>query len=341
MPFGAPPFSSGARGGDRGRVGAGKRDTRGENGSPRHIDPGGRGRCDSGGFAVREGHILRLAGRQRGLITRRQLLACGLSSSAIDWRLESGRLHGVHPGVYAVGHGVLAPWGRELAALLACGPGSGLCLLDAAVVWELAAADPQQPVHVTVTGSHRRGASGIVVHRARHVELTRRHGLPVTTPRQTLLDLAAAGHPALPRALNEAQVCKLVSLDALLTFARGRPGARALGELITDAPGYTRSQAEIRLRALIRRAGLPRPQTNARAGRYEIDALWPDHRLAVEVDGYATHSTRRAFERDRIRDADLQAAGYRILRITWDQLTRHPEAVAARLATALAAAPRP
>ncbi len=101
----------GARRRDPGRV-AGGSDTRDAGGDPSHIDTGGRGLRDPGRAARREWHIARLAGRQRGLVTRGQLLACGLSPGAIDWRVKTGRLHLVHPGVYAVGHRVLAAWAR-------------------------------------------------------------------------------------------------------------------------------------------------------------------------------------------------------------------------------------
>ncbi len=69
---------------------------------------------------------------------------------------------------------------------------------------------------------------------------------------------------------------------------------------------------------------------------YEVDALWPQQRLIVEVDGYVFHGHRGAFERDRAKDATLTAAGYRVVRVTWRQLTRDPEAVVAMLSAALA-----
>ena len=100
--------------------------------------------------------------------------------------------------------------------------------------------------------------------------------------------------------------------------------------------GPTRSEAERRLLRLVERARLPRPETNARLAGYEVDALWRLQRLIVEVDGYAFHGGREAFEQDRRRDADLMVAGHRVLRVTWRQLTREPEAVAARLAVTLA-----
>ncbi len=68
---------------------------------------------------------------------------------------------------------------------------------------------------------------------------------------------------------------------------------------------------------------------------YEVDLLWREQRLIVEVDGYAFHSGRAAFERDRRRDVALQAAGYRVVRVTWRQMTREPHAVVAMLATLL------
>ena len=98
----------------------------------------------------------------------------------------------------------------------------------------------------------------------------------------------------------------------------------------------TRSEAERRLLALIRRARLPIPRTNVRIGRHEVDFHWPEQRLVLEVDGYAFHSSRRAFERDRLRDAELQALGQRVMRATWRQIEREPQALLVLIAGALA-----
>src|SRR5687767_14033661 len=99
----------------------------------------------------------------------------------------------------------------------------------------------------------------------------------------------------------------------------------------------TRSEAEREFLGLIRAAQLPQPETNARLGRWEVNALWRRRRFVVEVDSFAFHSTREAFERDRRKDADLMAAGYRVQRVTWRQLLDEREAVVARLARALSA----
>jgi very-short-patch-repair endonuclease len=135
---------------------------------------------------------------------------------------------------------------------------------------------------------------------------------------------------ALARAAEQAQILGLASHAEL---AASRPSRSS--RLLYAGPQLTRSEAERRFLDLIERARLPRPRTNVRIGRYEVDLLWPEQRLIVEVDGYAFHSTRAAFERDRARDAELIAAGYHVIRVTWRQLVEEPEATVALLAAAL------
>ena len=100
-------------------------------------------------------------------------------------------------------------------------------------------------------------------------------------------------------------------------------------------PAFTRSEAEERLLRLIRKARLPEPECNVRIAGHEVDFLWRSSGLVVEVDGYAFHGSRAAFERDRRRDADLQAAGLTVARLTWRRLVDEPEAVVAQLARAV------
>jgi very-short-patch-repair endonuclease len=102
----------------------------------------------------------------------------------------------------------------------------------------------------------------------------------------------------------------------------------------------TRSEAEARFLDLVRRAGLPVPESNVWLHGYEIDFLWPDRALAVEIDGFAFHADRIAFEADRRRDAELAARGTQVLRFTWRQITEEPEATLVRLVRALAARDR-
>ena len=194
------------------------------------------------------------------------------------------------------------------------------------------------PVHVTIPASAHRRPKGVAVHRARLApsEIRRRAELLVTDPARTLVDLAGSHPHLLDEALNEAYARRLLRVGDVKPIS-GRPGAKALRAVLTGGPSFTRSEAERALMRLIARAGLPPPQTNVRIGSYEVDALWSEHRLVIEVDGYAAHSGRRAFERDRRKDAALQAQGYRVLRLSYRQVMNEPERTVATITTLLAA----
>jgi very-short-patch-repair endonuclease len=291
----------------------------------------------------RDWMIATLATMQYGVVSRAQLLAAGIGPGAIETRLKRHQLHPLHRGVYAVGHTALVPLARELAAVLACGSGAVLSHRTAAWIWRILEFAGEL-IDVTVPRSNRR-RPGLTVHRSRSLgpEDTRVHrGIPVTAPARTLLDLAeVATARELERAFDEAITQRLTTYPALAAAvqqANGHRGIRALRELLarTEEPTITRSEAEERFLALTREADLPAPQVNARVGAHIVDFLWPDRRLVVEVDGYRFHASRTAFERDRRRDADLNATGFRVLRITWRQLVEEPVAVIARLAQALA-----
>jgi len=184
------------------------------------------------------------------------------------------------------------------------------------------------------------------VHRTNRLEpaeVTRRHELPVTSPPRTLLDLAeTVGPPDLEQALAEAERRRLVRRTDLLAYlgaAQGRRGIPVIRAALEreGGPAFTRSEAERRLLALVRAARLPAPRVNASLSGYEVDFLWAREGVVVEVDGYAYHWTRHAFERDHRRDGDLENRGHRVIRFTWLQLQREPYFVVARLAGALAA----
>ena len=170
-------------------------------------------------------------------------------------------------------------------------------------------------------------------------EITRHDGIPVTTPARTLLDLAAiVPYHHLERAATEAEIRRLgspTSLADLVARYPRRPGTPAIRRA-PRAPRHRPQHHEAGARAPLPR--LPRRPRTAPAARQhqgihgrEVDGLWPDHRLIVELDGFATHGTRRAFEEDRARDRALLLAGYRVTRITWRQLTAEPAALATEL----------
>jgi very-short-patch-repair endonuclease len=228
-----------------------------------------------------------------------------------------------------------------MAATLALGDGALLSHYSAAVLWGLR---PQRdgPIDVTVSGRKTRARAGIRVHRS-HVapqDATRHEGVPVTSPARTLLDLASSlSARDLSRAVEEAEVQRRVSLHSLneqfSRYPRHR-GTAPLTKAIRTEPALTRSEAERRFLELIRAARLPEPEANVRVGGYEVDFLWRDEKLIVEVDGYAFHSSRSSFERDRRKDQELSAAGYRVVRITWRQITDEGAAVIAHMSRMIA-----
>jgi very-short-patch-repair endonuclease len=159
-------------------------------------------------------------------------------------------------------------------------------------------------------------------------------------------DLSAhAEQRELERALAEAFAQRLTNSDdirALLTRYPGRRGTRRLQDLLErgSRPALTRSQAEERFLALTRKGQLQDPEVNVTLEGYEVDFLWRQERLVVEIDGRAFHSSDRTFESDRRRDAVLLAAGLRVMRVTWRQIVSEPEALLVRLTRTLIAVAR-
>ena len=196
-------------------------------------------------------------------------------------------------------------------------------------------------MEVTIPHRVRRHRDGIRVHTAslHPADATRLHGIPVTSAERTLLDYAAtATTNELARATDEARVLRAVtdrSLNEQFSRYPTHRGTPALRAAIRADPKLTRSEAERRFLELVREAGLPEPETNVMIAGWEVDFLWREQRLIVEVDGYAFHSMRSSFERDRRKAADLAAAGFRTSRVTWRRLAEEAVAVAVQLAAAL------
>jgi very-short-patch-repair endonuclease len=223
-----------------------------------------------------------------------------------------------------------------MAAVLSCGPGALLSHRDGGALWGLCTAGSVR-IDVSVPGGGRRHRGRIRVHRVRRLasdDIATRDGIPVTSLARTLLDLARSLPPVqFERAIGEAERLHLVDLRAVERLgarSRGHPGLPALTSALFNhrgEPPVTRSELERRFVDLCRMAGLSQPAMNANVAGLEVDALWRAERLIVELDGHEYHRTRAAFERDRLRDAALQLAGYRVLRFTHRRLTSDPSAV--------------
>jgi|SRR5690625_276161 len=289
--------------------------------------------------------IIGLATRQCGVVSRAQLLQSGISRRQIEVRLKKGWLAPLHRGVYRVGP-VSAPHQREVAALLASGSGAVLSHQSAAALWQIVSPlGADAPVTVSTTRNLRGRSSGVRVYRVKRLgpeEITRFERLNITTPARTLLDLAATlPTRELERAMARAEREQLLNrreLESLLSRYPRRPGTAPLRALLQSSvePLMTRSEAEERFIRLVEKGGLHPPQMNVSVQGFEVDAYWEREGLVVEIDGFAFHSSRPAFERDRERDALLVAAGLRVMRVTWDRLTLEPEVLLVQLAQALA-----
>lgn len=289
--------------------------------------------------------ILReLGASQHGVATRAQLLRRGVTANTIDGMIRAGRVVVLWRGVYQIGP-LPAERATEAAAALACGPESRISHAAAAAMQGVLDRPRAHPtVEVTVPRRKRRRLRGVRIHRRRDVwadEVAIHEGIPVTTPARTLLDIAETlpsreVEQALARGLRMGLVTRQ-DVQLMLERHPTHRGAPVLRRLLDGEGGsaFTRSEAEEKLLAITRSAGLPRPELNVRVLGHEVDFLWRAARVVAEVDGYAFHASARSFVTDRRRDAELAAAGYRVLRFTWPDVTDACLATAVRLAQAL------
>lgn len=290
-------------------------------------------------------HVIQALGaRNNRVVTRRALNAAGVADNVLTNRVAVGRLYRHHHGVYLLDPPANASRVTLMtAAVAACGPTAVLSHRSAAELWEMLAPHPGQ-IEVTVVEHNAGDRPTIRRHRVPAIDpadVRRRHGIPVTSPARTILDNARA--PDLEELIATALAKELATerqIEQAIDRSPTRRGVRRLRRILDQdgGPRRTRSWGERRLLSLIREAGLPVPLTNQMLNGYQVDAVWPDRRLVVEVDGWDFHRGRRAFETDRARDAAHVAAGYRVIRFTAAQLRDQPLIVIGQLSAALALA---
>jgi hypothetical protein len=256
-----------------------------------------------------------------------------------------GRLAEIHRNVYAVGHTSLTRQGRLRAASMV-GPDVALSHSSAAEWLEIANLRSGR-IHVTCPRRLRRPT--LIAHRRNLPadELEEIDGVLATTLARTILDIAGAeGEVACTSALRKAERRRLTDPVGLPTLIARYPRARgtAIAQRALDE-GLFRAETESPLEDqflafLVARHFDPLPAFNPilhLAGRtFRPDCLWPEQRLIVELDGRTDHELELGFESDRERDAELIAAGYRVIRITRRQLELDPDGVERRLRAALA-----
>ena len=284
------------------------------------------------------------AAEQWGVVSLEELRARGLGDRAIAFRVQSGRLHPLHVGVFAVGHPAVPLEGRFVAALKACGPAAVLSHYSAGVLWRLVEWDGRL-VEVTIPGTAPRAHGGVYVHRSLRLgeeDIGLRHGIAVTSPERTLVDLAGVlGPTRLRRAVREAQALRLATIPEILAAqqrAGRRRGARKLRGIVATGPAPTRTVLEDVVLDLLVGGGLEHPEVNVPLridGRRVVpDFRWPAQRLVVEADGAAWHDHKLAREDDAGRQALLEAHGERVVRVTWAQAVARSAETLTRLRAA-------
>ena len=258
-----------------------------------------------------EHRLARLATRDWGVVTRRDLLLAGVSAREIKRRVAKGLLIPEHRGVYRVGHTAPSTEATYTAAVRACGEGAVLIGRAAAHLQGLLTCRRPPPPEVMCPTQRR--VEGVVTRRSRRIdrrEVGRWKGIPCTTVPRTLVDLAAVlGDDELARACHEAGVRYRTTPSHVQAVLDRRPNAKGAAKLRRVMSGETKvtlSELEREFLKLLRDHGLPLPQTNRRAGTKRVDCRWPEHRLTVELDSYAFHNSRHSWEQDRRREREAR-----------------------------------
>jgi len=287
-------------------------------------------------YRMRHAHAKRalaeIAAGQWGRVRADQLHGLGIPQSTVArWR-RHGYLHLVLPSVYAVGHPSGSIDAHCAAALLYAGPGAMLSHTTAAW-WLGLLKDEPRVIHVS-TPRRCRSRANVCVHGRRTCERIRLRGMPTTTIAQTIVDLAACvSLRKLRHALANADYQDALDLHAIHALLDSRPpGSGRLREALQRyEPRFarTRSGLEIAFLELCEEAGLQPPETNVRRHGWEIDALWPEQRIAVELDGGGNHRTPAQMRRDRQKDMDLRGHDLIPLRYSDVQLEHHRREVVA------------
>jgi Transcriptional regulator, AbiEi antitoxin len=282
-----------------------------------------------------EHDLARIAGGSHGVVTRTELVRAGVSDGEIKERVRRGTLWREHRGVYRVGHRAPSVEARYLAAVRACGEGALLSGRAAAYLLGLirGAAPPPE-----VTAPKVRRVRGLVTRRSRRMdpdEATAWRGIPVTTLARTLVDLASVlAVDDLAQACHEAGVRYATTpgqVEGILARRPNTPGAGNLRRVLCGDEPVTLSRLERRFLALLRKVGLPLPQTNRPAGGRYVDCRWPERRLTVELDSYRFHNSRKSWERDRRREREAYARGDQFRRYTWGDAFDEPRLMLAEL----------
>ena len=295
------------------------------------------------GQTVQSNRLWTLARRDHWVLSREELLAHGVTRHGIEWRVRTGALYPKARGVYAVRRPDLTREGRWMVAIKACGNGAALAGLSAAVHLGIRKRQGRR-IEVVVPPERNPRPPGIAVSR-RAVEVIVRNGIPVTTPLQTLIDIAPRLQPRQREAaIKEADALDLIAADALHAALHGRsePGACLLREILDPLTFVlTDTELERLFLAIARAAGLPKPQSQVVVNGHRVDFYFPALNLVVECDSLRYHRTALHQRNDLLRDQAHAAADTEWIRFSHHQIAHEPayvEATLRRVASRISAA---
>ncbi len=288
------------------------------------------------------------------MITLEQLEGQGLTIQAVRERLLAGRLYRIHQRVYSLTPGLMTQRANLLAAVLACGPDAVLSHRAAAYLWGIVD-ELREPIDVTAPNRRGRSPAGVASHRdgsLQPIDKTSLYGVPCTSVARTLLDFAGvAPEWEVRKAVAEAEVLRILDrsrLRALLKRSRRRRGVarlRLILDTIHPQTNRTRSELERLFLEMCARATVPPPEVNVwlpapDGRRYQADFLWRDAKRIIEADSRRFHDTDSAFGAERKRQQQLELAGWRVSRCTWEEVEQEPRRLALTVQGLLAQPPR-
>ena len=298
-----------------------------------------------------------LAARQHALVSLAQVEALGLGGRSFAYRqVELGLLDRLHPGVFRIAGAPETFAQRVMALVLYRGPHSVASHRAAARLWPIWGFGwVDTPEVTTPRGRNQRLSLGLV-HGSlalppNHVTVL--DGIPVTTPARTIFDLAGVMHPKrVERALDDSLAQGLLTLRDLQAVhvrlaKRGRRGTAATRRwLEARGEGYVAPNSDLEAagRRLLREAGLPDPDPEVDLGDDvgwvgRVDLFYRQAKLVIELDSRRHHSSLLDRDADRSRDNRLMAAGFRVLRFTWEDIHDRPGFVVQQVRAALRAKP--
>ena len=288
--------------------------------------------------------------RQFGLISRAQAAGHGLQPPAISRRVHSGEWAHVLPRVYRIAAAPVTRRQRALAAVLWAGDGALVSHAAAAVLWEFERVRARS-VELWVPSNRKVRSESVVVHRGTRLDRADRtllHGIPITNPARTLIDVSGRLEDHRLLTITEDLIRRdLVTPDRLRARlsalrASGRPGGGRLEVLLDERAGDRPLESALEALAwpIILGSGVPAPVrqfwVTVASGRYRLDFAWPEIKVGIECEGYEHHGSRHTWGKDRARFAELGAAGWRVLPLTWEACKLEPDRVRRWIAMAYA-----